>query len=83
LEKGYEHYLRVAYIELTLTLMHLKIFPDVARALIEQMLDFDREKNSLLVAAQVADWTGDPLLSSQLREEAKAAVDKLPVKPPE
>lgn len=75
-----EHLLRIAFLEVVLGLEAQRRFLDVAQALVEQMLSFDRERNHLLAAAKVAEWAGQSALAMRLREEASLAPDKLAVR---
>lgn len=74
-----QHFVRIAFIEVIMALVNRRLYLDVAQALVAQMLAFDRERNSLMTAARVAEWAGDASLADALKSEAASAPDKLPV----
>ena len=74
-----EHFVRFALVEVIIALVHRQQFPDVAQALVSQMLTLGPDRTSLKVAARVAEWRGDRVLAAKLNAEAISAPDLLPI----
>ena len=82
IERGWEekqnHFVGVAFIEVTMALVNRRIFPDVVQALVTQMLSFDRDRNNLTIASRVVAWADKPSLAAEPNAEAALAPGRAP-----